>query len=766
MFKQDRGNLKVWIHFFVPYALLLIGFLGVGLYAYDRTTSLVESHTKETAYAVLEQTKEILDRRFNELETMAEQAANSTKVQSFQYVDRPFAGTNPIRILELKKDLFDYSLFNHFLLNYYMVYPHSEIVVSPRSSYSLRQFYDLEFRYENQSYEDWLKELKSRTSTKTFIPGRTTMYQNKQVSVVTYMQSFGSQERSGIVLMLIDNTQIQSMLHKLDSSNGGFVLITDAKGEIISRTGSKTDSRWASELKDGFNPIDIDGQRMLVTKTTSHYNGWTYLTAQPESYVLEKVHSIKQLILSIMLIGLIFGLIAALLFSYRNSRPLWLLLRLLPSGRMAGGHSPNRNAWDFVRTSVTNLMLSNDYLSEKMDQQVPLIRSGFYDRLLRGHYLSNKDIAAAMEHSRQTWDGEYFAVSILMIAGYEGTYNEAMLTELDFRKIAIRDIIATGYGRIIATHDLGENQIGLLLNDDAVSPAVFMEDVRNHLKALHHRVAAALHVQVYMTVGGCYMQMTEISRSYEEARLLREREHLSEQRPIVFHDEESPALPMYYYPPDVELRLINLVKSGNLPETEALLEQIRQNNLEQQHLPAAVTRVLIHELTGTLLKCCEQESGDNDRQQEEVKSALAASEASRSPKAAFEPLVIAFLYLCRQQHDRKKSHNNQLKQDLIQHLEEHYMRTELSLSELAERFNYAEAYISYFFKEQTGVNFSDYLESIRMNHARRLLKESDMSVNEIAAWVGYYSLNSFSRAFKRANGVSATEFRKHARSGI
>ncbi|WP_152395352.1 helix-turn-helix domain-containing protein [Paenibacillus guangzhouensis] len=764
MFKQDRGSLKVWIHFFIPYALLLTGFLGVGLYAYDRTTSLVESHTKETAYAFLEQTKEILDRRFTELETIAEQAASSTKVQSFQYVDRPFAGTNPIRILELKKDLFDYSLFNHFLLNYYMIFPHSEFVVSPRSSYSLRQFYDLEFRNENQSYEDWLKELKVRTSAKTFFPGRTATFQNKHVSVVTYMQSFGSQERSGIVLMLIDNAQIQSMLHKLDSSNGGFVVITDAKGEIISRTGANTDIRSAASLTDGFNPIDIDGQRMLVTKTTSRYNGWTYLTAQPESYVLEKVNSIKQLILTIMLIGLVLGLFAALLFSYRNSRPLWMLLRMLPTGRMAGGHSPNRNAWDFVRTSVTNLIVSHDYLSEKMDQQVPLIRSGFYDRLLRGHYLSNKDIAAAMEHSRETWEGEYFAVSILMIAGYEGTYSEAMLTELDFRKIAIRDIIATGYGRTISTHDLGENQIGLLLNGDAASPSSFMDEVRNHLTTLHHRIAGALSVQVYITVGGCYTQLTEISRSYEEARLLREREHFTEQRPIMFHDEESPALPTYYYPPDVELRLINLVKSGNVPETELLLDQIRQNNLEQNHLPVAVTRVLIHELTGTLLKCCESE--DTDRQQDEVKSALAASEANRTPKSAFEQLVVAFLYLCRQQHDRKKSHNNQLKQDLIQHLEEHYMRTELSLSELAERFNYAEAYISYFFKEQTGVNFSDYLESIRMNHARRLLQESDMSVNEIAGWVGYYSLNSFSRAFKRANGVSATEFRRQARSGI
>ncbi|WP_256759292.1 helix-turn-helix domain-containing protein [Cohnella sp. WQ 127256] len=766
MLKEDRGSIKVWIHFFIPYAILLAGFLIVGLYAYDKTSSLVETHSKETAYAVMEQTKEIMDRRFDELETISKQVANNTKVQSFQYVDKPFYGTNPARILELKKDLFDYSLSNHFILEYYIAYPKSEVVVSPSKSFSLRQFYDLEFHYNDQSYEEWLINLTNPIRTKSFHPGQPATFKSKRHSIVTYMQPFGTKERSGIVLMLIDNTQIQSLLQKLDSSNGGFAIITDGKGEIISRTGTQTDIDWATNLKDGFTPLKIDDKNMLVTKTTSRYNGWTYLSAQPEAYVLGKVLYFKQLILSIIIISLIAGLLAAMLFSYRNSRPLWTLLRVLPSQRLGMEAGSNRNAWDYVRSSVTNLIHSNDYLSEKMEQQVPLIRSGFYDRLLRGHYLSNKDIAVAMEHSRQAWEGDYFAVGILVIVGYDGTYNEEMLTELDLRKIAIRDIINKAYGRTISTHDLGENQIGLLMNGDSESTTTFLKEIELNLKELHDRLAYSLNVLTYMPVGGCYLQMTEISRSYEEARMLLHRESWSEERPIIFHDDESSALPAYYYPPDVELRLINLVKSGSLPETEALLEQIRENNLQQNNLPAAVCKILVNEMTGTLLKCCEQSGANTDRQSEEVEAALLASESGRSPKVAFEQLTTAFLQLCRKQFDRKKSHNKQLKDELVRHLEEQYMQTELSLTMLADQFNTSEAYVSYFFKEQTGVNFSDYLESIRMTHAKRMLIESDMPISEISSWVGYYSLNSFSRAFKRANGLSATEFRRNSRNTI
>ncbi len=764
--EKQRGSMKVWIHFFAPYGILLVGFLAVALYAYDRTSTLVENNSKETAYTVMQQTKEIMDRRFEELETIAEQVSSSPKVLSFLYVDKPFYGTNPVRILELRTALFDYPLFNHFILDYYVAYPRSGAVVSPDSSHSLRQFYDLEFRYAEQTYEEWADGLTESAGRKTFLPGQPAVYRGKLHSVVSYMQSFGTRDRPGVVLMLIDDNQIRSLLHKLDSNNGGFAFIADAKGDIISRIGSDADIGGVKDLPDGFSQLNIEGSSMLVTKTTSRYNGWTYVSAQPESYVLQQVHYFKELILTIILLGLGFGLLAALLFSYRNSRPLWMLLRVLPSQRFGGGEAASqRNAWDQIRTSVVSLVHSNDFLSEKMEQQVPLIRSGFYDRLLRGHYLSNKDIAVAMEHSRQAWEGGRFSVGILVISGYDGTYNEAMLTELDFRKIAIRDIIVKSFGRTISTHDLGENQIGLLFNDDSDSPEAFLDEIRRMLKELQNRIAAALNVQTYAAVGGCYLEMTEISRSYEEARLLMQRASWSEERTIVAQDDEiSPTtLPAYYYPPDVEQRLINLVKSGSVSETEALLGQIRENNLDQPNLPAAIGKILVNEMTGTLLKCLEQAGTEADRQHEMIHTALLAPEAGRAAKLAFGQLSDAFLHLCRGQHDRKKSHNNQLKDDLIRYLDEHYMQTDLSLTTLADRFNTSEAYISYFFKEQTGVNFSDYLENVRMGHAKRMLAESDMPVSEISAWVGYYSLNSFSRAFKRSNGLSATEFRRNSR---
>ncbi|MGG1553980.1 helix-turn-helix domain-containing protein [Paenibacillus ferrarius] len=58
-----------------------------------------------------------------------------------------------------------------------------------------------------------------------------------------------------------------------------------------------------------------------------------------------------------------------------------------------------------------------------------------------------------------------------------------------------------------------------------------------------------------------------------------------------------------------------------------------------------------------------------------------------------------------------------------------------------------------------GQPFSDYLNMRRMSAAKELLIHTRLGIEEIAGRVGFTSLNSFSRAFKRIHGVTPTSYR-------
>ena len=95
----------------------------------------------------------------------------------------------------------------------------------------------------------------------------------------------------------------------------------------------------------------------------------------------------------------------------------------------------------------------------------------------------------------------------------------------------------------------------------------------------------------------------------------------------------------------------------------------------------------------------------------------------------------------------------------MKYIDDNYMK-DISLSDVAEVIHLNPFYFSRHFKEEVGINFSDYLTKVRIREAKRLLLETDMNVTEIALAVGYRDSNYFSRVFRRAEEVPPRVFRQ------
>jgi two-component system response regulator YesN len=85
---------------------------------------------------------------------------------------------------------------------------------------------------------------------------------------------------------------------------------------------------------------------------------------------------------------------------------------------------------------------------------------------------------------------------------------------------------------------------------------------------------------------------------------------------------------------------------------------------------------------------------------------------------------------------------------------------DISLDDVSRQINISSYYFSKLFKEETGVNFIEYLTDLRMEKSKELLASPDMSVKDICVSVGYQDPNYFSRIFKKINGVTPTEYRE------
>ena len=89
-----------------------------------------------------------------------------------------------------------------------------------------------------------------------------------------------------------------------------------------------------------------------------------------------------------------------------------------------------------------------------------------------------------------------------------------------------------------------------------------------------------------------------------------------------------------------------------------------------------------------------------------------------------------------------------------------HLAEEVSLSVLAEEFHLNPQYISQLFKNEIGVGFLAYLTNIRMEKAKKLLLSTSLSIAEVAEQAGYGDYRVFTKVFKKAEGVTPSQYRR------
>lgn len=90
---------KVFIRMLIPYLLFICMLLGIGYIVYRETIHVMEKDATENHRLVLEQSRDILERRMDEITSIGRQVAANTKVIQFMTVTDPFQGANTYSVL-------------------------------------------------------------------------------------------------------------------------------------------------------------------------------------------------------------------------------------------------------------------------------------------------------------------------------------------------------------------------------------------------------------------------------------------------------------------------------------------------------------------------------------------------------------------------------------------------------------------------------------------------------------------------------------------
>ncbi|MCM3783327.1 helix-turn-helix domain-containing protein [Neobacillus mesonae] len=125
----------------------------------------------------------------------------------------------------------------------------------------------------------------------------------------------------------------------------------------------------------------------------------------------------------------------------------------------------------------------------------------------------------------------------------------------------------------------------------------------------------------------------------------------------------------------------------------------------------------------------------------------------------------AFMHRLAEALSKRHAPENGTIKEIVKYVEQHYA-DELSLQEIASRYHISREYVSRKFKQEYGINFSDFITEYRIERARMLMQNPHLKLVQIAQMVGFQDVKYFSKVFKKLTGISPKEYRDRSKCDV
>ncbi|WP_190284968.1 helix-turn-helix domain-containing protein [Bacillus sp. S3] len=753
-------KIKIFRKFLFSYLMILIIPLLASLVIYQVSVHKMKDYASENSKNLLNQTKDIINQKNDEIENFVYQMSLNPEINQLMYRTSNADINIAYDIYKVQNSINPYWNTNKLFNNFYIYFNQIDTIVSPESSYvRTKDFYD-NHTYEGLSYEDWKKNINQTYLSRYYLPSADVKMGKKTESIITYVQSlpFNSKNPKANIVVMIDEKEITSLLNRVSSQYDGSTFILDDKGNLIA--GDNIDKNMISlDKSTGKFSIKDQEQKYMYIETKSNNNKWTYVALISKEKLSEDVSFIQTISSVLAFLTILIGLFTAFLFSYKNSIPLNRLLGVMKITEIGKAANP----YDFIHSNVEDIIVNNDRLKDKIQNQLPILQDSVIRKLVAGEFTSSKEAQLLIEQANLPLKGSFGFVFIVQIIHMLNELDKEMLDEMNVAQLFIQNELTDHFKGEALHSNINKDQVLFLLSYDKKLSLQETKKLEESLHLFIKQVEKKFSLNVNIGLGSQFEQLTDIHQSFEEAKLSLPFIQSIQGKGSLYKHEHSYLEDTidYYYPIEVELRLINAVKNGEVNEVNELIDKILLENVERRVLTNKKGAQLLAALNGTMVRILSKNTQLNSAKADEIRERLEELLLKKSSfHKTIEQIKEILIEIAQSIYENKTAGRQQVIHRMKEWIKHHFNDPDLTLYQISEAVGLPEKMVPSVFKEHVGVNISDYIEDVRINFAKSKLVQSDQAIEDIAVHSGYNSAHSFRRAFKRNTGSSPSEYRK------
>jgi AraC-like DNA-binding protein len=410
-----------------------------------------------------------------------------------------------------------------------------------------------------------------------------------------------------------------------------------------------------------------------------------------------------------------------------------------------------------LKETFKHLVNTNTEMVRVIESQKPFLRNAFFNRLLYGNFTTEEDASIIADNIGLPHRDRVFDILIFRFNAEIDKIVEDDLKLINSCILSLIEVLKEIHPDSLYTN-LDGDQVVLLMSIDKKRREYFKEEIELKIRKIKEAMPSNVSEQFFVYGGNEVERLTELKDSYNNAVYMFQNEKEQINNTVIWYINNFVNIPSYP-PQDFSLKLMHYVMAGDNEGLHDALEEIIKNYFIENNLPVYLQHMLLNELQTALFRIIRRIGADES----EYRNYYNKLEENSNATLLSQITLTLNLYrtVCKGVSDKKKlKDTSAITASIASYIDIDYGDKNLSLTSVADIFSISEPYLSSIFKQSLGINFSTYMEGIRIDKAKEFLEKTNLSIGEISDSVGYGSTNSFCRAFKRVMGISASEYRK------
>lgn len=764
-------RLRFYKYFLSYVAVIVVLLLIVGGIVYKGFFATLSAEVRDHTIANLTGIKDAMDTKISEMNRMALQVSSDPLLTPFMVEENGYALNRTVT--ELKT----YKSTNMFIRDMIIYYPtqHPDRLYASSGVYNASDFFEYVYKFERWTKRD-LEGLLPELEAPRMRPLETVMANGvnpMHLSVYIHPISINRENRYGILMFLIEEPSVRSIAQTALQDYDGFMYILDERDRQVFRLASGGPDEAENVIRgrilgskepETIDTLAVGGRKYSVIRLQSAYNHWSYVTVMPTDQVMGKVERSRLLFLYTIAAVFLLGLLMAFAFSLSNYRPLHRLITKLKTQYAIHESAKSTDEYELIYRTVGEMNREKEGLLHRLNSQGAALKEQHLLSLLYGR-LKPDDMEEAFAHANVMLDKPYFTVLMFLIDDY-GKFQRAQPEPMQqIVKYSLLKMIeelslesGAGYGIELPDH----RGFVLLLNlnegfDDLRHPA----ELAAKAKELFRQYSG---VSVTAGIGGIFGDIGQTYQSFLEAgQAARYRFILGGDRVILYEDiRHNDQKGVSWHPLEQETEIVRAIKSGRSDEAEAVIRDIIRNIVQRQ-IPLRAAELICFDVVNTIIKTfIELEIPSAEDGGEHLGDLLSAEFET------MDELECMLIGLCRQLcayiGKVTESRQNGLIDKILDYVRASYGDSSLSLDGISGLFGLSPSYVTRLFKEATGQTLMRYVDEMRMDKAKELLRCSDAPLKDIMDQVGYIDATNFIRKFKKNEGLTPIQYRTVVRA--